>query len=355
MLKKLGSVLYCAVFFAICAFFSLGLLLGEGVAGSVDRDTVPALVNEEGLNQKIGTEYEKWFSENFAFRDSVVDLFSSLKETLLLEGNDQVVVGKENFLFFGDTTADYLGQSVLTAEEIDAIAEGLASLQEKARAQGADFLFVCAPNKNTIYGSMMPDRFLKGEGATNMDLLYAALREKGVAYLDLRPILTKAANEELIYHKRDSHWNGRGAEIAFGAVAEHFGFSMADLTGRGPYVTQDFEGDLDALMFPGETRYDENVTYEFEGLYAYTSAFSTPMDLVITARGGGEGKLLMFRDSFANAWIPYAASSCREIRLERATPYRTQYIDSMKPDYVVVEIAERNLYTLTEALQSHAN
>ncbi len=354
MLKKLGNVLYCAVFFAICAFFSLGLLLGEDVAGSVDRDTAPALVTEEGLNQKYGTEYENWFSENFAFRDSVVDLFSYLKETLLGEGNDQVVVGKEDFLFFEDTTADYLGQSALTAEEIDAIADGLLSLYEKAKEQGADFLFVCAPNKNTIYGDKMPDRYVKSAEESSMDLLYAALGEKGVPYLDLRPILTKAAEEELVYHKRDSHWNGRGAEIAFGAVAEHFGFPLADLTGRGPILTQDFAGDLDALMFLGVTRYDEDVTYDFEGLYAYISAFSTPMDLVITARGGGEGKLLMFRDSFANAWIPYAASACREIRLERATPYRTQYIDSMKPDYVVVEIAERNLHTLTVALQCHA-
>ena len=58
----------------------------------------------------------------------------------------------------------------------------------------------------------------------------------------------------------------------------------------------------------------------------------------------------MFRDSFANAWIPYAASTFREIRLERVTPYRTENFAVMKPDYVVVEIAERNLRTLADAV-----
>ena len=102
-----------------------------------------------------------------------------------------------------------------------------------------------------------------------------------------------------------------------------------------------------SLLFPGKIMYDENTTWDFTGLYVYTSAFATPMDLVITARGGGEGKLLMFRDSFANALIPFAASSFAEIRLERGTPYQTAQIAQNRPDYVIVEIAERNLRELS--------
>lgn len=169
-------------------------------------------------------------------------------------------------------------------------------------------------------------------------------------YIDLRPVLLEESKNALLYHKRDTHWNGAGAKIAFEQAAFRFDVELPDLSGRGPVEVDNFEGDLDALLFPGKVKYDSDVTYDFNGLYVFTSAYSTPMDIVITARGGGEKKLLMFRDSFANAWIPYAASSFAEIRLERVTPYRTEYLESMVPDCVIVEIAERNLPTLAGAI-----
>ena len=188
------------------------------------------------------------------------------------------------------------------------------------------------------------------EEPSDLDRLYRELDRLGVPYIDLRPVLLEAAAETLVYHKRDTHWNGVGAKLAFENLAAYFGTVLPDLEERGPITDTAFEGDLDALLFPGKTMYDTDITYDFDGLFVFTSAYSTPMDLVITARGGGNGKLLMFRDSFANAWIPYAASTFREIRMERVTPYRTDYFESWKPDYVVVEIAERNLHTLKDSV-----
>ena len=72
------------------------------------------------------------------------------------------------------------------------------------------------------------------------------------------------------------------------------------------------------------------------------------MDIRIATRGGGSGKLLMFRDSFANAMIPFAASAFSEVRFERASPYADNIglLDSFNADFVVAEIAERNLRDL---------
>lgn len=349
-MTKVFSILFCAVFFGICVFFSAGMLLPGAIDPSEDSDVIPQFINENGINSDFGNEFEEWFSKNFAFCDSVTDLYSSLKMSLFAEGSDQVVVGRDDFLFFAETTADFIGTSALSDEEIEETAAALKALQEQTEAQGAEFLFVCAPNKNTIYGDMMPARYRKSESPSNLDRLYAALERHSVSYLDLRPVLLDASENELIYHKRDTHWNGAGAKIAFEQIASYFDITMPDLSGRGPVTADNFEGDLDALLFPEKVMYDSDVTYDFNGLYVFTSAYSTPMDIVITARGGGEKKLLMFRDSFANALIPYAASSFAEIRLDRAMPYRTEYLESFKPDCVVVEIAERNLHTLADAV-----
>ncbi len=369
-MKKIASAVFCFLFFGICAFFSLGMMAERQEAQNKTED-MPQLFHAETessaeteeagdstglfsslkrLNHSFGTEYEEWFSENFAFRDWIVDVYSSLKMNWFGEGNDQVIVGKDDFLFFDDTTGDYIGTSRMTDEEITRTAESLLKMCTLAEESGARFLFVIAPNKNTVYGVMLPDRYVRSEEATNADRLYAELDRLGVPYLDLRSVLKEAAETELVYHKRDTHWNGVGAKLAFEELAAAFGVSMPDLTGRGPMEDTMFEGDLDALLFPGKTLYDRDVTYDFEGLFLFTTAYSTPMDLVISARSGGTGKLLMFRDSFANAWVPYAASTFREIRLERVTPYRTENFASFQPDFVVVEIAERNLSTLADAV-----
>lgn len=349
-MTKVLSILFCAIFFVLCTFFSVGLLLPGASDMKEEMEDFPQWITDNGLNHHFGNEFEEWFSKNFAFSDTVTDVYASLKMRFFAEGNEQVIVGRDDFLFFNETTADFIGTAPMTDEAIEKTAVALKNLQKQAEEKGADFLFVCAPNKNTIYGAKMPLRYQKSTTPTNLDRLYDALDKQGVAYVDLRPELLEAGKNELVYHRRDTHWNGVGAALAFSRVSEYFGVSMSDLTERGPVAVQNFAGDLDALLFPGRVLYDQDITYDFNGLYIFTSAYSTPMDIVITARGGGEKKLLMFRDSFANAWIPYAASTFSEIRLERATPYRTEYLDSFEPDCVVVEIAERNLYTLPDAI-----
>ncbi|MBQ7921585.1 MAG: hypothetical protein IJ325_03290 [Clostridia bacterium] len=338
-MKKTVCKLFILLFFAVCVFFSLGLVLPG--ASDPESDNPPELLTENGINDDFGSEFEEWFSKHFAFHHAVTDFFADARLALFSEGNDQVIAGRDDFLFFDDTTADYIGTNRMTDADITKTAEALATLNEQVEAAGGKFLFVCAPNKNTIYGEYLPSRYIKSTSPTDLDRLYAELDVLDVPYVDLRPLLTEAKENTLVYHKRDTHWNGAGAEIAMGGIAEHFSIPMPDY--GVPITVSDFEGDLDALLFPGKTMYDENITYNFEGLFVYTSAYATPMDLVITARSGGTGKLLMFRDSFANAMIPYAASTFGEIRMERVTPYQTAQLETYKPDYVIVEIAERNL------------
>lgn len=162
-MKKILSILFCAVFFGICVFFSAGLLLSQAKAAEAieSKGEMPKIKDENGINSHFGNEFEEWFSKNFAFRDTVVDIYSSLKMNLFSEGNEQTVVGRDGFLFFKETVDDYIGLSKMTEEEIKETAAALKSLQEKTEAVGGEFLFVCAPNKNTVYGDYMPARYKK--------------------------------------------------------------------------------------------------------------------------------------------------------------------------------------------------
>ncbi len=344
--KKILLIIYCVLFFLPCAFFSLGMLI-PGASNAVEGAETPSFI-EVGdtltINTKFGSELEEYFAKSFAYRNYVVDAFSALKAGAFGEGNEQVVVGKSGFLFFADTLGSYMGTSAMTDGEINAAADSIEALYEYSREHGVDFLFVCAPNKNSIYPEMMPSRYVMETENRDLDRLHEALDARGVPYLDLRPILTEAKADTLVYHKRDTHWNNEGARIAVEAIADTLGFTLPEFSALGPTYTNSFEGDLDKLLYPASVRCDYNTAYDLTGLYGFASAYSSPMQMSIATRGGGEGKLLMLRDSFANAAFPFLATAFTEAKFERG--YTIDRLDSYGSDTVILEIAERNVREL---------
>ena len=356
-MKKILLIIYCALFLIPCAFFSLGMMIPDAANAAEGAEMPKLLTNEQNvsINSDFGLQFEEYFAKSFAYRNKVVDTFSMLKSEMFSDETDQVIVGKDGFLFFKETTDDYMGKPTMTDDNISAAADFLFEMYTAASENGAEFLFVCAPNKNSIYPEMMPSRYIENTGNRNIDRLYSALDERGVPYIDLRPILTEAKSEQLIYHKRDTHWNTEGALIAAEAIADKLSLELDDFSAYVKSEVSDFSGDLDTLLYPGKKRYDDNTAYDFTGKFAYTSAYSNSMDMKITTRGGGSGKLLMFRDSFANAIIPFFASSCKETLFDRSSPYNIDRHKSYNADYVIVEIAERYLNKLVPASETEAN
>ncbi|MCQ2433398.1 MAG: hypothetical protein MJ175_12415, partial [Clostridia bacterium] len=337
-LKTIALILFCIFFFGMCTFFSLGMLI-PGASEAAEGAEFPHFLEDGKISREFGTDMESWFSKRFAYRGTVVNAFAALKERLFTTGNDQVVVGEDGFLFFAETLDCYMGNNPMTDKEVNAAADSLAALYDYADEHGAKFLFVCAPDKNTIYPEMMPSRYRKTEAPTDLDRLYDALEERGVPHLDLRPVLTAAKEVELIYHKRDTHWNGIGARAGYLAMMEALSLPVPGELPTEPTRVRDFDGDLDSLMYPEGAEHDDHVFYDASALYAYTSAFSTPMDMQITTRSAGKaGNLLFFRDSFGNALIGDFACSFQNMRMERAIPYRIDLLetDKVKADTVIV-------------------
>ena len=349
LIKHGAALLFCVLFFCMCAFFSVGMLI-PGASVAVEGAEMPALITDGRISSGFGDAFEAWFSKRFAFRGAVVDAFSALREKLFQTGNEQVVVGEDGFLYFADTLDAYLQSDPLSEDELARIAASLSALSDYAEAHGAHLLFVAAPNKNTVYPEYMPKnyRIAKPDTPSDLDRLYAYLdTHTDVDYLDLRPVLEAHKEEALLYHRRDSHWNGVGAHIAYEAIMAHLSLPTPDFSEMERTQISTFEGDLDRLLYPGTTRYDDDTVYTYDGLFVYTSAYATEMDMVITTRSAGEaGRLLCFRDSFASAMIGDLAISFSQVQLERSVPYRIDQLEVTNADIVIVEITERNLRTL---------
>lgn len=343
---KLPKILFCFLFISVCAFFSAGRFIPG--SESVDASEKPALVTDGRVSESFGDDFESWFSENFAFRDKAVIMYSAIREKLFGTGRGQVIAGDDGFLFFEETTDAYTGRNPMTDDEIASAVSSVINMSEYARANGAGFLLLVAPDKNTVYPEKMPARYKQCD-VSDLDRLYAALEGTGVRFIDVRTLLSDAKNERLVYHKRDTHWNGLGARLVHLEVMKELNLKSA-VSMTEPETVHDFDGDLDALLYPGLKKYDDDYVFSDGGEFAYVTAYSTEMDMIIKTRSYGEaGRLLMFRDSFANALISDFASSFAEAVFERAIPFRINQAENGAFDVIIVEIAERNIRNLIDS------
>ena len=83
-----------------------------------------------------------------------------------------VILGKQNWLYYKDTEDDYLGKNILSDAEIEIISNNIKMMQQYVEAQGAKFLFFIAPNKNSLYGQYMPKLGAKFSQQSNACKLY---------------------------------------------------------------------------------------------------------------------------------------------------------------------------------------
>ncbi len=345
-MKRFGMTIYLALALAACLVPLAGLLWYRGTESSENRklSDFPALKAEDGWNIEFLSEAGDWFEEHFAYRQELVTADAVLRGSLFgVSTEDGVIKGTDGWLYYMDSLDDYLGSEILSDRGLFNIAHSLALMQEYIEKAGRTFLFTVAPNKNSLYPEHMPYYYrTKVSDTHSIDRLRPLLEEQGVNYVDLYTAFE--AKDEVLYHARDSHWNNKGAALAAETILdalgrEHRSYEDADYT-----VRTDFEGDLDVMLYPEAVTPEDEIYYDEPFTYEYLTEIESTFDpLIDTSRADAEGGLLMYRDSFGNALLPFMAQEFADAEFSRGVPY---YVDDMffcGADTVVVERAERFL------------
>lgn len=349
-MKNKLYILYIVIFFAICTapLILMPLTYSSESAENRTLADAPEIIADGGFNMSVGSDTENWLADHFAFRSPIVTAYARLKAALFASSaEDSVIIGRDGWLFFDETVADYTGSEPMTERELSALAGKLALMREYIESCGGRFVFTVAPNKNSIYPNFMPARFVKSNGASNAQRLAAMLRENGVTYVDLFAALDEAAQSAQIYHKLDTHWNNLGAAIACGLILDAADTAHVDYAAMDYTVAASHSGDLWGMLYPALTdTKDDQVDFGVNFTYEYTSRFRTVEDLTIkTACGTGENSLLIFRDSFCNSMLPFFAETFKEAAFLRGVPYQLE--QAQGADVIVVETVERNLDVLS--------
>lgn len=360
-MTKKGRIIYISAFLVLCLIPSAGLLMGgwEEPAKNEDRAHAPDIRLEDGrLNTQFLPQAGSWFEDNFAWRREIVTANAKLRAGIFKESaEDGVILGTDGWLYYKDSLNDYTGKDQLSDRALYDIARCAKITQDYCSCLGIDYLFTIAPNKATLYPEHMPYYFAhKVSDTSNRIRLQAFLEEEGVHYLDLTQVLEEEVQRRkespaeddvlpYLYHKRDSHWTAEGAAIAAEAILDESGTKHRSYADEKCTVKADFQGDLEAMLYPSDVTPEEEVYYDPAPSYTYTGEVESTFDYFIQTVSDGTGvSLLMYRDSFGNALLPFLAGNFAQCYFSRGVPYDLMFdINTYAPTVVVTENAERNL------------
>ena len=350
-MKRKWMLAYGCFFFALCLIPVAGMVLPEGEVSSENRTlaTWPSLQDENGWNWNYLSEAGEYFQDHFGFRQELVTANALLQGNVFgVSAADGVICGVDGWLYYKDSLDDYLGTNLMSDRQLYNGARTLALMQEYVEKRGAKFLFAVAPNKNTLYGEWMPyyHKMVVTE-ENNRRRMQTWLEKEGVAYLDLTEALETSG--QVLYHQRDSHWNNQGAAVASDALMTALGKEHESYEDVPYEVRKDFTGDLDQMLCPAAPTQEEEIYYQKQDVFAYVGQVESNFDpQITTVNPSGEGSLVMYRDSFGNALVPFFANTYENAYLSRGVPYQMTDLTERGADTVIVERAERFLPEVAE-------
>lgn len=345
--NNIGSIFYVVICLLLCVIPFAGMPVASTDTTTENKKLAefPEIKENGKWNTAYLQEMGDYFEDHFAFRPLLVTADSEIQSKLFKTSNmDTVIVGENGWLYYTATLDDYLGQNTMSERGIYNVAHNLSLMQQYVQDKGMNFLFTVAPNKNSLYGENMPyyDKKMVSD-VKNMILLEPELELTGIAYADLfTPFETE---KEILYLKRDSHWNQKGAVLAYNTLLDKMEYDHETYETVKNIRTKTEYGDLNKMLYPLSAVPEWNYQYQKEDTYTYVTDTKSVEDAWIqTSNPDGNGNLLMFRDSFGNTLLPLMANVFENGYFSKSTPYNLEtYLNDYHPEYVIVEKVERNV------------
>jgi hypothetical protein len=308
----------------------------------------------------FGPQLGAWFDDHFGFRSTLVRWNAESRLFLLgVSPTPTVVKGQDGWFFYGDDKSieDYTNAEPMTAEAIANWRQAILRASKWLRARGIAYVFTIAPDKHVIYDEEMPSTLSRITAISRTDQLFTALQDTGLA-VDLRRPLEEAKNGERIYQQTDTHWNDRGALVAYqriiGAVRARVPTTPPAWT-RGNFdpverrvAAMDLAGmmglkrvleETDLVLVPRRHRRARVVEPPGAAPTAEEGTLITEIDDPSLPRA------VVFRDSFVSRLVPFLSEHFSRVVYLWQNDFDADVVEREHPDVVIQEIVGRHLYS----------
>jgi len=301
-----------------------------------------------------------WFEDHFAFRATLVRWNAETRLFGLgVSPSAAVLKGEGPWLYYADDggAMDFANAAPLSPGEIGDWREAIVRAHDWLQRRGIAYVFTIAPDKHAIYPEHVPRTIRTLRGLSRTDQVYSALAGTGVRTVDLRPALIGAKPRERLYFLTDTHWNDRGALLAYQQIIEAVreqvpstppawtrdDFLPADepVTGKDLARMLGLKNalrEIDLQLVPKRTRRARVVEPPGAAPMAEVGQLITEIPDPSLPRA------VIFRDSFSSRLVPFLSEHFSRAVYLWQNDFDADVVNAEHPDVVIEQIVGRHLY-----------
>ena len=329
--------------------------------GAENRELAPFPHPDRSLSSLAAfpSGFGAWFDDHFGFRSLLVRWYGESRLFMLhVSPSAAVIKGEHGWFFYGDdkSVEDYANVEPMTDTALANWRAAIVRARDWLGARGIAYVFTIAPDKHVIYAGEMPATLARVGDLSRADQLFTALQDTGLA-VDVRAAEFDAKGRERVYQQTDTHWNDRGALVAYqqiiGAVRARVPATPAAWT-REDFAAADrpIEG-LDLAGMMGLTRVLREVDLTLAPTRVRRARVVEPTGagptdelgrLVTEIDDPSLPRAVIFRDSFASRLAPFLSEHFSRAVYLWQNDFDADLVSKEHPDVVIQEIVGRHLY-----------
>lgn len=283
---------------------------------------MPILSLKSYIDTSFSSDYEKYINDQFFLRDNWIDLKSRIEYLLGKRENNDIIFGKENYLFKKFTTFN---------DEM--LKNNLNSIITFTNNYNKEVDFFIIPNSYAIYDELTPRYLPLVDQLSLINSINSYLSLKSNNHINTINVAEELLKnkDDYIYYKTDHHWTSYGAYLAYLTYMDYLGLEIVDINNLekitinnflGTYYNRSkyFKADSDFITYynilglhieiDGKEQLSLMDLDKFKGSDKY-SAFlwgNNGLTKVINENISEERKgssILIFKDSYANSFIQF--------------------------------------------------
>ena len=283
---------------------------------------IPILSLESYIDTSFSSDYEKYINDQFFLRDKWIDLKSRIEYLLGKRENNDIIFGKDNYLFKKFTTFN---------DEM--LKNNLNSIITFTNNYNKEVDFFIIPNSYAIYDELTPRYLPLVDQLSLVNSINSYLSLKSNNHINTINVAEELLKnkDDYIYYKTDHHWTSYGAYLAYLTYMDYLGLEIVDINNLekitinnflGTYYNRSkyFKADSDFITYynilglhieiDGKEQLSLMDLDKFKGSDKY-SAFlwgNNGLTKVINENISEERKgssILIFKDSYANSFIQF--------------------------------------------------
>ena len=317
-------------------------------------DNRPLYKKPTKLSLNYSKDFELYYNDHIIWRKWFIRKYKSINKRVSTKLNN-FINGKNGWMFYNSLYL-YFGESRYNKTQLEFLLKIFNDVQTYYDKKEIKYIAFIASNKENIYPEFMEDKFIKNRVSnySKNDVAVEFLKNNGINFFSIKDELLRSKNiyNNLLYYKKDTHWNDIGAFIGYIQLLKEL--RKIDKTIVEDIVLNKNMIKENGVFSPDMDLMTKEIMYkiDYKPNIITKNIFNSNNGKILeyyTENAKYDKTILCFRDSFMGSIIPYMVKDFKRtiFLLERVKSIDEleKLIIKYKPDIVIDEAVERSFDT----------